>query len=200
LYYRYRKRIELILFFQGFYMILNFFTGKWSSYLAGACIAVLFVFALYVLNSPVGMSNAYLMISEYCRVSINAREVKELPFFDWQTGFLLGVLLGAAITAIVSGEWRLRFIPDGKGRGVVASAGVTAFTGVAGGFLVMLGLQLAGDSFIGQWAAAIQLSTAAWVFFVSVIVFGIVFTAIASARKGSGRSPAGESKDSEGKK
>lgn len=181
-------------------MIIKFFTGKWSSYLSGACIAILFVFALYVLNSPVGMSNAYLMISEYCRVSINAREVTELPFLDWQTGFLLGIFIGAMITAIVSGEWRLRLIPDGKGRGVVASAGVTAFTGLVGGFLVMLGLQLAGDSFIGQWAAAIQLSTAAFVFFVSVIVFGIVFTAIGSTRRGAKNSGAGESKDKKDEK
>ncbi|NOY75842.1 MAG: YeeE/YedE family protein [Kiritimatiellaeota bacterium] len=182
-------------------MILKFFTGKWSSYLAGACIAVLFVFALYVLNSPVGMSNAYLMISEYCRETINARTVKELPFLDWQTGFLLGIFIGAMITAIVSGNWRLRLIPEGGGRGVVASAGVVAFTGFAGGFLVMLGLQLAGDSFMGQWAAAIQLSTAAWVFFATVFVFGIVFTAITSARrKSSGSGGEKKNKDSEEKK
>ena len=180
-------------------MILKFFTGKWSAYLSGACIAILFVFALYVLNSPVGMSNAYLMISEYCQESINARAVTELPFLDWQTGFLLGILIGAAITAIVSGEWRLRFIPESTGRGVVASAGVTAFTGLAGGFLVMLGLQLAGDSFMGQWAAAIQLSTAAWVFFVSVIVFGIAFTAIGAARGGSKDSGGGGDKDKDAK-
>jgi hypothetical protein len=178
-------------------MVLKFFTGKWSSYLSGACIALLFVFALYVLNSPVGMSNAYLMLSEYCKETINARAVKELPFLDWQTGFLLGIFIGAMVTAIVSGNWRLRLIPDGGGRGVVASAGVTAFTGFVGGFLVMLGLQLAGDSFMGQWAAAIQLSTAAWVFFASVFVFGIVFTAVGAARKGSGgNGGGGKGKDS----
>lgn len=179
--------------------MLKFFTGKWSSYLSGACIAFLFVFALYVLNSPVGMTNAYLMISEYCRETINARAVKEPPFLDWQTGFLLGIFIGALITAAVSGNWRLRLIPESSGKGVVASAGVTAFTGFAGGFLVMLGLQLAGDSFMGQWAAAIQLSTAAWVFFISLVVFGIIFTAVGAARKRSGSSGGGGDADKKDK-
>lgn len=180
-------------------MILKFFTEKWSSYLSGVCIALLFVFALYVLNSPVGMTNAYLMMAEYCKETINARAVKELPFLDWQTGFLLGIFIGAMLTAIVSGKWRLRLFPDGGERGVVASSGISVFTGFAGGFLIMMGLQLAGDSLIGQWAAAIQLSTAAWVFFSSVVIFGILFTAIGSMRKRS-RAAGGDGKSKKDEK
>lgn len=163
-------------------MITKIFTEKWSSYLSGTILAFFFVLALYMLDSPTGMSDAYIMISEYCEESIHARTVKELPFLDWQTGFLGGIFIGALIAAIIGGEWKLRMIPESKDKGILVSAGTTVLTGLAGGFLVMLGLQLAGDSFLGHWAGAIQLSTGAWVFFISLIVWGIIFTAIISAK------------------
>lgn len=163
-------------------MITKLFTGKWSPYLSGSIIAFLFVLMLYVLNSPVGMSNAYLMLSEYCQEAYHNRTIQEPPFLDWQTGFLGGILIGALIASLISGEWKLRMIPDSKGKGFFASAGSTVLFGVSGGFLVMLGLQLAGDSFIGQWASAIQLSTGSWIFFLSILFWGILFTLILAAK------------------
>ncbi len=163
-------------------MITKILTGKWSAYLSGTIIAFFFVLTLYILDSPTGMSDAYIMISDYCKASIHAREVKELPFLDWQTGFLGGIFIGALIAAIFGGDWKIRMIPESSGKGVIASAGITVITGLAGGFLVMLGLQVAGDSFLGQWAGAIQLSTTSWVFFISLLLWGIVFTAIIAAK------------------
>jgi len=163
-------------------MIAKIFTGKWSSYLSGTIIAFFFVITLYILDSPTGMSDAYIMISDYCKESIHARAVKEFPFLDWQTGFLGGIFIGALIAAVLGGDWKLRMIPESSGKGIFASAGITVITGLAGGFLVMLGLQIAGDSFLGQWAGAIQLSTSSWVFFISLLIWGIIFTGIIAAK------------------
>jgi sulfur transporter len=163
-------------------MITKIFTNKWSSYLSGTIIAFLFVLMLYVLDSPVGMSDAYLMLSEYCQESFHNKTIQEPPFLDWQTGFLGGILIGALFASLVGGEWKLRMIPESKGKNLFASAGATVLFGISGGFLVMLGLQLAGDSFIGQWASAIQLSTGSWIFFISILFWGVIFTLILSAK------------------
>lgn len=163
-------------------MITKLFTGKWSPYLAGSIIAFLFVLMLYILDSPVGMSNGYLMLSEYCQEAYHNRTIEEPPFLDWQTGFLGGILIGALIAALMSGEWKLRMMPESKGKNLFTSAGATVFFGLIGGFLVMLGLQLAGDSFIGQWAAAIQLSTGSWIFFLSILFWGVIFTLALAAK------------------
>ena len=64
----------------------------------------------------------------------------------------------------------------------------------------MLGLQLAGDSFIGQWASAIQLSTGSWIFFISILVWGVIFTLILSAKLGKLGSQAEEKSDKPAKK
>ena len=163
-------------------MITKIFTGKWSPYLAGTTIAFLFILMLYLLDSPVGMSNAYLMLSEYCQESYHNNTINEPPFLDWQTGFLGGILIGALIASLLGGEWKLRMMPETGGKNLLASAGATVFLGMAGGFLVMLGLQLAGDSFIGQWAGAIQLATGSWIFFLSILFWGVIFTLILAAK------------------
>lgn len=181
-------------------MVSKIFTGKWSAYLSGTIIAFFFVLTLYLLDSSAGLSNAYIVISEYCEDSIHLNAVQKFPFFDWQTGFLVGIFIGALIAAIVGGEWKLRMIPESSEKGLLASAGATVVTGLAGGFLVMLGLQIAGDSFLGQWASAIQLSTGAWVFFVSLLVWGIIFSAVIAAKFAKSEGAAGEKSSSSEKK
>ncbi len=159
-------------------MIKTIFTGKWSVYFSGILFAVFFLLFLYVLDSPVGMGDAYLMISEYCEEAIENKYIERFPF-DWQTGFLLGLLGGGVIAAFVGGTWRLRLVSSGDGE---ATGVFSPLKGLAGGFLVMLGLQIAGDSFLGHWASAMQLSTGSWLFLVTVAVFGIIFSGIIRQR------------------
>jgi hypothetical protein len=157
-------------------MSSKFFSQKWSIYIGGAITAFLFIFMLYILDTPVGMSQAYIMLSDYCRETVYNKSIKEPPFLDWQTGFLAGIFLGALIAAILSGEWRLELVPGGKIKKFFSSIFSSILLGMLGGFFVMLGLQLSGDSFIGQWAGAIQYSTSAWFFFLSIFFWSIVIT------------------------
>jgi len=172
-------------------MITSFFTGKWSPYLAGALLAVLFVLSLYMLDSPAGMSEAYLMLSEYGRGAIEqrslGRELLERFPFDWQTGFLIGIALGALGAAVVGGQWKFRLFPENSSQqGLLASPGLSPLVGFCGGFMVMLGLQLAGDSLLGQWCATLQLAAGAWLFFVSLAIWGVVFTALLALKSNAG--------------
>jgi len=171
--------------------MLNFFKGRWSAFISGLAAALLFIIIIYALDTPAGMSDAYLKISDYCRESLHMRKVSEFFPFDWQTAFLAGIGLGAILASLSGGTWRLRMIPeDVKGSGPVGAFGVTILQNVAGGFLVMTGLQFAGDSFLGQWAAAMQLSTGAWIFMFSFIVWGVVFSGISrAAASGGGDKP-----------
>ncbi len=162
--------------------MFNFFKGKWSAFISGLSAALLFIIGLYLLNTPLGMTDAYLKISDYCRESIHMRKVSEFFPFDWQTAFLIGIAIGAFIASLSSGNFQLRMIPeDVKGSGPVGAFGITILQNIVGGFLVMTGLQFAGDSFLGQWSAAMQLSAGAWVFLFSFIVWGVVFSGFTRA-------------------
>ena len=53
---------------------------------------------------------------------------------------------------------------------------------MGGGFLVMLGIQLAGDSVFGQISAAMQLSGGAWVFLIAMTVTGCALAILLERR------------------
>ncbi len=165
-------------------------TAKWSPYVAGPLIALVLVAGFYVLDSPMGISEGYQVLSEYCKQSIEISKddnyipkVKDYPPLVWQTALLAGIFVGGLIAAAASSNWKFTVFPeDRKEKGIITSTWLTPVQGVVGGFLVMLGLLVAGDSFIGQWAAAFQLSTGAWIFLFSIIIWGVIFTGLLSAK------------------
>ena len=154
-------------------------SSKWPPYMAGPALAFLFIMSFYLLDSPLGISEGYNELSQYCRESIQSKKLEGYPPLVWQTGFLAGVLLGALVAAVMTSNWKFTVFPeDRKSKGIIASAWVTPIQGIVGGFLVMLGLLIAGDSFLGLWASAIQLSTGAWIFMSSIVIWGVIFNGI----------------------
>jgi len=181
--------------------MIKSFSGKWSAYVSGTAIAFLFMLALYLFDTTIGMSDSYIMISEFCKKSIAAGTVTTLPTFNWHTAFLIGIFIGGMIAAVMGGEWCFRLVPeDIKEKGFLGSFGLTILQGVAGGFLVMVGLQMSGDSFEGQWCAAMQLSTGAWVFIAAFVVWGVIFMGIYNmVLAGGGGKSSGGKAEKEGK-
>ena len=170
---------------------MNIVTGKWSFYINGALIALLIVFCLYLFDDTLGMGDGMVVVSEYCNTAVKDKAINPPPALDWQTGFLCGIFIGALAASIISGKWKIRFMQDSEGDGIAATFVKTIVFGLAGGFLVMLGLQLAGDTFFGQWAAAIQMSSGAWIFLIST--FGIAtMTAILMERRKEGAKEGGD--------
>lgn len=148
---------------------MKILSGKWSSYINGTLIALFMLLSLYLFDDTLGMSDGMLAVSEFCSSSVEAGSIEAPPTLDWQLGLLGGVLIGALASAIISGSWKIQLVPKSSG-GVVKKIWQPVVQGIIGGFLVMLGLQLAGDSFWGQWSAAIQLSAGAWIFIITMFI------------------------------
>jgi Sulphur transport len=148
---------------------MKILSGKWSFYINGTLIALFIMLSLYLFDDTLGMSDGMLAVSEFVRESTEAGEIKAPPTLNWQLGLLGGILIGALASAIISGSWKIQFAPKDSG-GIVAGIWKPIVQGIGGGFLVMLGLQIAGDSFWGQWAAAIQLSSGAWIFIITMFI------------------------------
>lgn len=160
-------------------------SGKWPFYVNGVLIALTVILGLYFFNDGLGMSDGMTVISEYCRESVQEKKLAEAPPMDWQTGFLFGIFIGALAAAITSGQWKLRVIQESEG-GFFHSFFKTVGFGIGGGFLVMLGLQLAGDTFFGQWAAAIQMSAGAWIFLIAFFAVSVLVAILLERRKEGG--------------
>lgn len=155
-------------------------TGQWVYFLVAPMLAFLMLLTLYLLDASVGMGEAYLFLSQYCGDILKNGNLEKFPV-DWQTGFIGGMVLGAIIAAVISGEWKLKLFPEDKGGGDFISASmITPIEGVGGGFLVMFGLQLGGDTLLGQWSAAMQLSTGAWLFLFVTLATSLIYRFISN--------------------
>lgn len=167
--------------------MLKYLNSKWNFTLTGAVIAVLVMLLLYLLDTTPGMDDAFIVLSKYCSDSIDNRTIEALPGLDWQTALLIGVILGAFIASAISAEFKLEIFPaDRQNKGLLSSMLITPLVLMTGGFLVMFGLQLAGDSFFGLLSSAMQLSTGAWTFLLSAVsmIFFIAAVSVAKFEKG----------------
>ena len=167
--------------------------GKsWPLYISGPALAFLTVLSLYLFNDSIGLGDARTVASEHCVEGVTEQDWDALPL-DWQLGLLLGIFLGALGTAALAGGYKPR-ISEGEGS-VYRRLAVTPVQGIIGGFLVMTGIQLSGDSVFGQFAAGIQLSGGAWVFLIAMAVSAILLACLLAQRGSSG---AAKSKSSGG--
>jgi len=156
-------------------------SASWPWYVSGPLLALLVILSLYVFNDPIGMGDAMTVVSEYCVESVENGRL-EVPPMDWQLGLLIGILVGALGAAALAGDLKPRF-SEGEG-GNAVSMGRMVLCSLAGGFLVMTGMQLGGDSFLGQFSAAMQLSGAAWVFLIALAVSGCMLAVLLDRRSG----------------
>ena len=166
-------------------------TGKWSFYINGALLAGMIVLCLYLFQDNVGMNDGLIKISEYVEKTVQdtaeseSLDNIELPPLEWQTGFLGGIFIGALAASLMSGNWKIRIFQE-KESGIISTGLKTVFLGLGGGFLVMLGLQLAGDSFLGQWSGALQLSGGSWIFLLSCFTIACGVSILLENRGGGG--------------
>ncbi len=90
---------------------------SWSPYVGGAIIGFLSWIA-FLTVAPLGASTSYVRTSGMIEnifasdhVRILPYFIKEAPVIDWQWMFVIGVLIGAFISARLSGTLYKRFVP-----------------------------------------------------------------------------------------
>ena len=123
----------------------------WNPYLAGALTGLLMVLSVGLSGKFFGASTSFVrtagMVESLVdpeRVASMAYFVRNVPKIDWQWLFVLGILVGAFVSAKLFADfrseavppmWEARFGPNQAKRGVVA---------FAGGVVAMFGARLAG--------------------------------------------------------
>ncbi len=171
---------------------MNPFTAKWPPWIAGPLLALLIVAALALFDDSVGLSGGMTALTEYADSTVARGRLAAAPSMDWQIAMLFGLFFGAIAGALSSGEFKLEFLDEGGSAGERICR--TVLAGSCGGFLLMLGVQLAGETVWGQWAAAIQLAGGGWTFLAGMLLAGCLLAILFERRGeggGSGRKTAG---------
>jgi len=159
--------------------------ARWSPYVVGAGIGVLSWITFGLMGKALGTSTTLVrwagllesLVSKEHVVN-NAYYAKYLvdkPALDWQMMLVIGLPIGALISALLSKSFRTEVVPKlwswrfGESR-------VSRFTAAfVGGALLLFGARLAGGCTSGHGiSGGLQFSMSSWVFFASFFIAGIV--------------------------
>jgi uncharacterized membrane protein YedE/YeeE len=157
--------------------------ASWNPYIVGVGIGVLSWLAFFLVNKPIGMSTEISKFSGWlASLAIGMDAMKEnaywaakTPKFGYSTVFLICTALGALVSSLMGGTFRLESVPSvwkNQFGNSVAKRYVWAF---AGGFLLLFGARLAGGCTSGHGiSGTLQLAVSGWLFFAVMLAVAML--------------------------
>jgi hypothetical protein len=140
--------------------------------LCGALLGVLSVLALLLLKDKGTDAGELLLLGRYINEDLAADNS-----FNWtgRSALIAGLLPGALLWSIFRKDLSISF-SSGMGENSFSSVMTAILRGVAGGALMMAGIQLSGFSVWAAMQKAVQLSGGAALFLISAAVTAFVLT------------------------
>jgi hypothetical protein len=125
--------------------------GGWSPYLAGALSGLVGVFSVWFAGQYFGASTSFVRTAGMIEQLFGPERVARMEYFitvvprvDWQWMFVVGIFLGALVSALTSGSFKLQAVPDmWAARFGADSTGKRALVAFLGGTVAMFGARMA---------------------------------------------------------
>jgi uncharacterized protein len=159
----------------------------WYPYLVGAGIGVLSWIAFGLFGDPLGVTTAYSRVASWFANPIIGSEAvaqnsywKSMPLkWDYGVWFLVGIPLGAFLSAVLSGTWQLELVPDVWKERFGPSVTKRFAAAFLGGAIIMYGARLAGGCTSGHGiSGGLQLALSSWLFLAVMFATGLALSAV----------------------
>jgi len=154
----------------------------WSPYIVGVGIGVIVWLGFLLSNKAIGCSTAYARTFGMLEKAARGKKVEEKPYFkkfvpkiDWEWMLVLGVVVGAFLSSIISGSFRVEMVPL-VWEETIGSSYIIRFVGaLIGGILLGFGARMAGGCTSGHGiSGTIQLALSSWLAFIFFFIGGIL--------------------------
>lgn len=162
---------------------MNWLTAiHWSPYAAGIGIGILSWFTWLISKQPIGCSTSYTRSAGIIERLFRKKDIEHRlyyqevkPIIDWQWMLVLGIIIGAFISSVLSGDFQLQWIPlkwqSTFGSNLIFRL-IIAFTG---GVLLGFGSRWADGCTSGHGiSGTMLLSVASWLSAVCFFIGGII--------------------------
>ena len=155
---------------------------RWSPYVVGAGIGILSWFTWLISGKPIGCSTTFSRAAGAIERLFRGGRALDRPYYrevapavDWQAMLVVGIVLGAAASALLSGDLGARWIPDGWAKAFGSGIGLRAVVAFLGGIFLGFGARWADGCTSGHGiSGTMQLSVASWVSAIGFFAGGIV--------------------------
>ncbi|OHB51444.1 MAG: hypothetical protein A2Y10_20360 [Planctomycetes bacterium GWF2_41_51] len=157
---------------------------RWSPYVVGAGIGILSWISFLLSDHPLGVSGAYAqsygMIEKWFKrkdVEQQSGMQKNAPAISWEIMLVIGLFIGAFLSAIISRDFRFEFVPQLWDTKFGDNAFIRWLVALIGGFIMGLGARWAGGCTSGHGiSGTLQLVVSSWVAVVCFFIGGIAAT------------------------
>jgi len=155
---------------------------QWSPYAVGVGIGILSWLTFALSNKPIGCSTAFARTSGMIERLFRGKKVAERPYYvkfvptvDWEWMLVAGIVIGAFISAKLSGQFQLQWIPE-RWEASFGSALCGRFiVALIGGIIMGLGARWAGGCTSGHGiSGTLQLAISSWLAAICFFIGGIV--------------------------
>lgn len=162
---------------------MNFLTmTRWSPYVVGALIGLLNLSAMLLSGKPLGASTSFVQVSGMVLKLFNRDAVEKNAFYqktsltvDWGFMLVIGILLGSFLSAMLSGDFRIEFVPTMWANEISESFFIRFLVAIFGGTVLGIGARWAGGCTSGHGiSGASQLSLISWSAAISFFIGGIL--------------------------
>ena len=158
------------------------FLPRWPAVTVGILIGFLECLTFLLLDKPIGCSTAFARTSGMIEKALRGSATAEKPYYrlfppviDWEWMFVFGIPLGAFISAVSSGTFRLEWVPSLWAGIFGPGASSRLITALAGGFLAGLGARWAGGCTSGHGiSGSLQLAVSSWLASAAFFAGGIL--------------------------
>lgn len=149
---------------------------NWSPYVSGSIIGLLQIPLVLFLSKTLGASSSLSVVVYYAH-ALFFKDIFRSSMNDhvWQVGLIIGVILGARISACLSKTNRLPISTVWKREFGIQSKLMRYFMSFIGGVLLVFGARLANGCTSGNGISGTsQLDASSWVVLMSMFVFAIL--------------------------
>jgi uncharacterized membrane protein YedE/YeeE len=163
---------------------------QWSPYLAGGLTGALIVVSAWTTGNLFGASTSFARTTGMLEKIFMPERVVAMEYFrvfvpkiDWQWMFVLGVLIGSAISSFTSNTFRWQPLPDMWQQRFGSSQVKRVFAAFGGGAVAMFGARLAGGCPSGHGlSGTLQLGISGYITLTGFFVGGIIMAFILYGR------------------
>lgn len=165
---------------------------QWSPYVVGAAIGVLSWVAFVLSDKPLACSTTFVRTAGIIEKLFRGKNVEQKPYYrqfppviDFQWMLVLGVIIGALVSAKLSGTFKWAWVPSQWQAAAGQSPLLRWTAALIGGVIMGVGARWAGGCTSGHGiSGTLQLALSSWLaaaaFFVggtitAMLVFHVVF-------------------------
>lgn len=151
--------------------MLSFLTmTEWSPYTVGIGIGLLSCVAFVLSDKPIGCSTAFTRSGGMLEQMIRGQKVRDMAYYrqfvpeiDWEWMLVLGIVVGAFSSALLSGEFRLEWVPSLWATTFGSDHLPRLVTAFWGGVIMGFGARWAGGCTSGHGiSGTLQLAISSW--------------------------------------